>query len=320
MADAAHLEGVRCDGSSHGGCQAGCLLFWKSAWLKRVDGKHLEREPVETICEPPLPVNGRLAVRDLDRLTRATRASDLPGERGDERYRCQATELFRATTLLRWWDPRPYREDLVSRNVCIRDFVHYAAIAALNILMRLPHRLIGSLLNNKFAMQVRRVVGNRAHSERNNQPTVYSRTVSGGDLMVSRESPRSVHNSQRTAAPCSAFSQYDSREDAKVFGIVCRAPIQAFADLPVQRHRRELLDLQPGELVQVRSKNEIEQTINGQGKNRGLSFVREMVPYCGENISGPVPGRAYCQRKDWSAAPFAQRLHSTRGRNLRWVP
>ena len=30
---AVHLE-TRCDGQSHGGCQAGCLLFWKEAWLK----------------------------------------------------------------------------------------------------------------------------------------------------------------------------------------------------------------------------------------------------------------------------------------------
>src|SRR5260370_21630516 len=29
------LEGVRCDGAGHGGCQAGCLIFWKEAWLKR---------------------------------------------------------------------------------------------------------------------------------------------------------------------------------------------------------------------------------------------------------------------------------------------
>src|SRR5436190_20493355 len=33
---AVHLE-TRCDGQAHGGCQAGCLLFWKEAWLKRVD-------------------------------------------------------------------------------------------------------------------------------------------------------------------------------------------------------------------------------------------------------------------------------------------
>ena len=35
MRNAVHLEGVRCDGSAHGDCQANCLLFWKEAWLKR---------------------------------------------------------------------------------------------------------------------------------------------------------------------------------------------------------------------------------------------------------------------------------------------
>ncbi len=28
-----HLK-TRCDGSAHDGCQAGCLLYWKDAWLK----------------------------------------------------------------------------------------------------------------------------------------------------------------------------------------------------------------------------------------------------------------------------------------------
>jgi hypothetical protein len=37
MENAVHLVGVRCDGSAHGGCQAGCLIFWKDAWLRRVD-------------------------------------------------------------------------------------------------------------------------------------------------------------------------------------------------------------------------------------------------------------------------------------------
>src|ERR1700723_1708628 len=36
VADAIHLE-TRCDGSAHGGCQAGCLLFWKMAWLTPLD-------------------------------------------------------------------------------------------------------------------------------------------------------------------------------------------------------------------------------------------------------------------------------------------
>src|SRR5215813_7917669 len=36
MRGAVHLEGLRCDGEAHGGCQAGCLFFWNEAWLKRV--------------------------------------------------------------------------------------------------------------------------------------------------------------------------------------------------------------------------------------------------------------------------------------------
>src|SRR5262245_53466166 len=31
--DTVHL-GTRCNGDSHGGCQAGCLIFWKEAWLE----------------------------------------------------------------------------------------------------------------------------------------------------------------------------------------------------------------------------------------------------------------------------------------------
>ena len=38
MERAVHLRAARCDGAAHGGCQTGCLLYWKEAWLKRVDG------------------------------------------------------------------------------------------------------------------------------------------------------------------------------------------------------------------------------------------------------------------------------------------
>ena len=31
-----HLKMLRCNGADHGGCQAGCLMFWKEVWLKRV--------------------------------------------------------------------------------------------------------------------------------------------------------------------------------------------------------------------------------------------------------------------------------------------
>ncbi len=43
----------------------------------------------------------------------------------------------------------------------------------------------------------------------------------------------------------------------------------------------EVLDLQPGEWVQVRSYREILATLTAEGHNRGMVFDAEMVPYCG---------------------------------------
>ena len=47
------------------------------------------------------------------------------------------------------------------------------------------------------------------------------------------------------------------------------------AELPAPR------GLQVGELVQIRSKEKIRETLNRDGMNRGMSFDKEMVPYCG---------------------------------------
>jgi hypothetical protein len=41
------------------------------------------------------------------------------------------------------------------------------------------------------------------------------------------------------------------------------------------------LNLRPGEYVRVKSKKEIEKTINDKHQNRGLSFDQEMVQFCG---------------------------------------
>jgi hypothetical protein len=42
------------------------------------------------------------------------------------------------------------------------------------------------------------------------------------------------------------------------------------------------LNLQPGELVQVKSHDEILDTLDKNNKNRGLWFDAEQVPYCGK--------------------------------------
>jgi hypothetical protein len=43
----------------------------------------------------------------------------------------------------------------------------------------------------------------------------------------------------------------------------------------------EILDLQPGEWVRVKSPEQIRARLNDQGRNRGLWFDREMLPFCG---------------------------------------
>ncbi len=51
MPNTVHLENIRCNGAAHDGCEAGCLIFWKDAWLEPLDraasrctwSKHLPR-------------------------------------------------------------------------------------------------------------------------------------------------------------------------------------------------------------------------------------------------------------------------------------
>jgi len=45
------------------------------------------------------------------------------------------------------------------------------------------------------------------------------------------------------------------------------------------------LHLRPGEMVRVKSKREIEATLDHGNKNRGLSFDSEMLPYCGREFA-----------------------------------
>jgi hypothetical protein len=44
------------------------------------------------------------------------------------------------------------------------------------------------------------------------------------------------------------------------------------------------LDLQPGELVQVKTKEEIAATLTPEGRHRGMWFDREMLPFCGRTF------------------------------------
>lgn len=121
VANAVHLKGVRCDGSVHGGCQAACLIFWKTEWLRPA---------------------GRAAVADRSRADASLTVEGLHAtssriDGGDTVYSCQATRLFAASSPLRWWDLRQYLTDLGCGNVGVRRFLRVALLRGLFHLRRL---------------------------------------------------------------------------------------------------------------------------------------------------------------------------------------
>jgi hypothetical protein len=48
-----------------------------------------------------------------------------------------------------------------------------------------------------------------------------------------------------------------------------------------KRTPAEGLGLKPGDLVKIKSATHIRETLNAKGKNRGLTFTRDMVGFCG---------------------------------------
>ncbi len=112
VSSAVHLD-TRCDGSAHGGCQAGCMLFWKDAWLKPGSdpGKRVKSSPP---VASPAPARSAAGCTENALWTHVT-APSLPNT--PVTYVCQATRLPYATTDLDWWELDQYFEDYRSGNV-----------------------------------------------------------------------------------------------------------------------------------------------------------------------------------------------------------
>ena len=74
--DVVFLERLRCSGESHDGCNRGCKIFWKEAWLQAVDSR----------VEAKVPS-----------ITELANLRGLLKTKSGDRYFCQSTELRRAT-------------------------------------------------------------------------------------------------------------------------------------------------------------------------------------------------------------------------------
>jgi hypothetical protein len=205
MRNAVHLEGVRCDGQAHGGCQAGCLIYWKEAWLKRVPADGHTWSATDPAAQPTT-----LGCTHETLLAATRKANTAPA---DERFSCQATELLRAApTRIPPWDLGQYLRDVRSGNAGLLATIRAVAIGVFNEYQDLSRRFLPQ--------------------------------------------PLRIKNGERLP--------------------FIRGRLESTPD--------DRLNLQPGELVRIRSKQEIVSTLDSSNSNRGLSFDPEMIWYSGQQV------------------------------------
>jgi hypothetical protein len=125
MVNAVHLEDLRCDGASHDGCGAACLIFWKEAWLSRANGPKTEAAPA----------GGTI---DAQVLTLAARSSEGDGAPESVVWSCQATTMYDATSPFARWDVAQFVRDVRAGHVKARTVVWWAITKALNRIRLIP--------------------------------------------------------------------------------------------------------------------------------------------------------------------------------------
>jgi hypothetical protein len=103
MKDTVFLDEVRCTGAAHEDCRVGCLIFWKEAWLHRID----DDQPGENV-----------------RLSSSNKEIVLHTKDQDGRFICQSSELASATfSLGLFGNAWSYVLDLRYRNLKPCEFV-----------------------------------------------------------------------------------------------------------------------------------------------------------------------------------------------------
>lgn len=112
LRDTVLLEGLRCDGSAHDGCQAECHILWKQAWLQKVS----EFKSLGTAYRGE--EGGGVAALSQTACVGLRTKSAMDGSV----YFCQMTELLRATEPMDWWDVRQDLRSVLLGNVGLMAF------------------------------------------------------------------------------------------------------------------------------------------------------------------------------------------------------
>ena len=193
MKNTVHLEGLRCDGSAHDGCQAACPLFWRQEWLSPAsDGRPAASTTTDEVARATLMPT-----------TRTTNDS------GESVYRCQATDVRRASRPLPQSDPRQYIRDLTSRNITLRVFLVGMVVHAFKKYQQVTARIFPRWLQIRAGQSY----------------PFYQGTGTG--------------------------------------------------------ERTPVVDVKPGQLVEILEKDDIMPTLGPDNRNRKMWFDSEMIPHCG---------------------------------------
>jgi hypothetical protein len=178
--DVVTLQSVRCSGAKHDGCQRGCAIFWKEAWLEKINDGEGNCIPQQEFVNP--------VPDDL--------CSILKTKTEPVKYFCQSSEFLKATLHL---------SNMQRIKKC------FSAVAAGNITV---WGMLKRILVWMWWKARTRLAGEHVQGTLEKTPT-------------------------------------------------------------------EFLGLKPGELVQVKSPQEILTTLNKHGRNRGLHFSADQRPFCG---------------------------------------
>ncbi len=120
MRSTVFLDGLRCNGAHHGGCQRGCLFFWNEAWLRPATPTEIDDiDGSGPIASGEATVEAGLA------------AAQLPTTKGD-RFYCQSTELLGATSELVGGRLQLYLRDIRMGELTLRRFAYYMWMALTN--------------------------------------------------------------------------------------------------------------------------------------------------------------------------------------------
>ena len=261
---AVHLEGVRCDGGAHNGCQARCLMFWKEAWLQRAEAR------IES--KPDKPDTERLASgADRERMGNIRFAGALkPAGLQDRGF-------FGKPKGNRNRSATPLPVGIPGVFLCSEDLVRSAVVAP------------GSAPSDPDPVWVCQTTAlpEMSHPMKWWHPRQYVLDVLTGNhsawkvlRMLSFGGFRLMLRfgiGSRFLLAC--YNAFQNLRGGKPYP-------HANGKIPLGRQTpHEALDLQVGETVVVKSPEEIRATLSVQGRNRGMWFDQEMVKFCGNTYA-----------------------------------